>query len=364
MSGTAGVGPGSTPTPLRGRGGAWGAWTRRRRLAAGPRGRGVTALRFWTTRLAGLVAVLFALSVITFLIFNVIPGGNPALRMAGRHPTPQLIANISRDWGFDKPIWTQYLDMMNKLLISHNLISYQDQTAVLPAIGRGIPKTASLAIGAAVIWLFFGVLFGVLSGLNQGRWIDRIMTVLSMGGISVPIFWLGAILLYLLTFKFRSFFLFSWIPPGGYVPFGSSPLQWAEHLFLPWICLAVTSAGFYTRVVRNSLLEVQTADYVRTARAMGLSPTRVLLRHVLRTALIPVMSLFAMDFGAALGGTVILIEPVFGINGIGAYAEQAVLQLDLPPLMALTLYGGFFIVIMNTFADLLFRRLDPRINLD
>lgn len=323
----------------------------------------MNALRFWAKRLVSLVAVLFALSVITFVIFNVIPGGNPALRMAGRHPTPQLIANISQTWGFDQPIWTQYLDMMNKLLISHNLISYQNQIPVLPAIGRGIPETASLALGAAVIWLFFGVLFGVISGLNQGRWVDWIMTVLSMGGISVPIFWLGAILLYLLTFEFHSFFLFSWIPPGGYVHFGTSPLQWAAHLFLPWICLAVTSAGFYTRVVRNSLLEVRTEDYVRTARAMGLSPTRVLLRHVLRTALLPVMSLFAMDFGAAIGGTVILIEPVFGINGIGAYAEQAVLNLDLPPLMALTLYGGFFIVLTNTFADLLFTRLDPRIKI-
>ncbi|MGH2842857.1 MAG: ABC transporter permease [Solirubrobacteraceae bacterium] len=326
--------------------------------------RGMGTVRFWGRRLLSLVAVLFALSVITFLIFNVIPGGDPALRMAGRHPTPQLVANIRQAWGLNKPIWTQYLDMMDKLLISHNLISYQNQTPVLPAIGRGIPKTTSLAIGAAVIWLFFGVLFGVLSGLNQGRWVDRILTVLSMGGISVPIFWLGAILLYLLTFKFRSFFLFSWIPPGGYVNFGTSPLQWAEHLILPWICLAVTSAGFYTRVVRNSLLEVQTADYVRTARAMGLSPTRVLLRHVLRTSLIPVMSLFALDFGATLGGTVILIEPVFGINGIGAYAEQAVTNLDLPPLMALTLYGGFFIVLMNALADVLFMRLDPRIKVD
>ena len=129
------------------------------------------------------------------------------------------------------------------------------------------------------------------------------------------------------------------------------PLQWFAHLVLPWICLSVVSMGFYSRVVRSSLLEVQSADYVRTARAMGLSRRRVLLRHMLRTALIPIASLFALDFGAAVGGTVILIEPVFGINGVGAYAQQAVAQLDLPPLMALTLYGGFFIVIVNAIAD-------------
>ena len=320
--------------------------------------------RFWLRRLVGLVLVLFALSVIVFVIFNVIPGGDPALRMAGRHPTAANIASIRETWGFNKPLWTQYLDMMSKLLINHDLISYQNQTPVLPAIGRAIPKTLSLAIGAAVIWLGFGVLFGVLSGLNQGKWVDRILTVLAMAGISTPIFWLGAVLLYLLTFVWHSFFLFSWIPPGGYVPITSSPLQWFTHLVLPWICLSVVSMGFYSRVVRNSLLEVQSADYVRTARAMGLSGRRVLLRHVLRTALIPVASLFALDFGAAVGGTVILIEPVFGINGVGNYAQQAVSQLDLPPLMALTLYGVFFIVIVNAIADVLFMKLDPRITVD
>ncbi|MGH2875813.1 MAG: ABC transporter permease, partial [Solirubrobacteraceae bacterium] len=311
-----------------------------------------------------LVGVMFALSVIVFVIFNVIPGGDPALRLAGRHPTPQLIADIRHDWGFDQPIWTQYLDMMDRLLIRHNLISYQNQTAVVPTIVRAIPKTLSLAIGAGALWLGFGVLFGVLSGLNQGKWVDRILTVLAMGGISTPIFWLGAVLLYLLTFVWHSSVLFSWIPAGGYVPLTVSPLQWAEHLILPWICLSVVSMGFYSRVVRSSLLEVQSADYVRTARAMGLSRSRVLLRHTLRTALIPITSLFALDFGAAVGGTVILIEPIFGINGVGAYAQQAVTQLDLPPLMALTLYGGFFIVIVNAIADVVFTRLDPRIVVD
>jgi len=320
--------------------------------------------RFWLRRLSGLVLVLFALSVMVFVIFNVVPGGDPALRLAGRHPTPANIAAIRHDWGFDKPVWTQYADMMDRLFIKHDLISYQDQTAVLPTIGRAIPKTMSLAIGAAVIWLGFGVLFGVLSALNQGKWVDRILTVLAMAGISTPIFWLGAVLLYLLTFAWHSFPLFSWIPSGGYVALTTSPLQWAEHLILPWICLSVVSMGFYSRVVRNSLLEVQSADYVRTARAMGLSRRRVLLRHTLRTALIPLTSLFALDFGAAVGGTVILIEPVFGINGVGQYAQQSVAHLDLPPLMALTLYGGFFIVIVNAVADVVFTRLDPRIAVD
>src|SRR6266566_6272981 len=260
-------------------------------------------MRFWLRRLGGLVLVLFLLSVIVFLIFNVIPGGDPAVRLAGRHPTAQNIASIRHDWGFDKPIWVQYGDMMDRLFIKHDLISYQDQTKVLPTIGRGIPRTLSLAVGAAVIWLFFGVLFGVISGLTAGRWPDRVLTVVAMAGISTPIFWLGAVLLYLLTFKWHSSPLFSWLPAGGYVKLTDDPLQWAAHLVLPWLCLSIV---FYSRVVRSSLLHTQSADYVRTARAMGLSRGRVLLRHTLRTSLIPLTSLFALDFGAAIGGTVIL----------------------------------------------------------
>jgi peptide/nickel transport system permease protein len=321
----------------------------------------VRSARFWLRRLAGLVLVLFLLSVIVFLIFNVIPGGDPAIRLAGRHPTPENIAAIRHDWGFNRPLWVQYGDMMNRLFVKHDLISYQDQTKVLPTIGRGIPRTLSLAVGAAVIWLFFGVLFGVISGLTAGRWPDRVLTVVSMAGISTPIFWLGAVLLYLLTFQWHSSPLFSWLPAGGYVNLTDDPGQWAAHLVLPWICLSVVSIGFYSRVVRSSLLHTQSADYVRTARAMGLSRGRVLLRHTLRTSLIPLTSLFALDFGAAIGGTVILIEPVFGINGIGQYAQQSVAHLDLPPLMALTLYGGFFIVIVNALADAVFTFLDPRI---
>ncbi len=321
-------------------------------------------MRFWLRRVGGLLLVLFLLSVVVFLIFNVIPGGDPAVRLAGRHPTAANIAAIRHDWGFDRPLWVQYADMMDRVLIKHDLISYQDQTQVLPTIGRGIPRTASLAVGAAVIWLLFGVLFGVISGLTAGRWPDRVFTVLAMAGISTPIFWLGAVLLYLLTFKWHSSPLFHWLPSGGYVNFTTDPLQWAAHLLLPWLCLSVVSIGFYSRVVRSSLLATQSADYVRTARAMGLSRRRVLLRHTLRTSLIPLTSLFALDLGAAIGGTVILIEPVFGINGIGEYAQQSVAHLDLPPLMALTLYGGFFIVIVNAIADVVFTFLDPRIVLD
>jgi len=311
-------------------------------------------------RILGLIAVLVAISVAVFVIFNVIPGGDPALRLAGRHPTQENIRQIRHDWGFDQPLYVQYADTMERLFIKHDLISYQDQTPVLPAIERGIPRTLSLAIGAAVIWLFFGILIGVLSGVYQGRWLDRVLTVLALAGVSIPIFWLGAVSLYLFTFKYHGSPLFAWIPAGGYVPLTQDPVGWATHLILPWLTLAIVSIGFYARVVRNSMLETKHQDYIRTARAKGLSPARVLTRHTLRTCLIPVITLFGLDFGAAVGGTVILIEPIFGLEGVGQYAQESVAHLDLPPLMALTLYGAFFVVIFNTLADLAYLWLDPR----
>ena len=315
---------------------------------------------FIVRRLLGLVVVLFAISILVFVIFNVIPGGDPALRLAGRHPTQENIRQIRKDWGFDKPLYVQHGDMMERLFIKRDLISYQDQTPVLPTIERGIPRTLSLATGAAIIWLITGVAIGVLSAIHQGRWLDRVLTMLALAGVSIPIFWLGAVLLYLLTFRYHSWAIFNWIPPFGYVPFATSPLQWAEHLFLPWIVLAVVSIGFYARVVRASLLDVRAMDYIRTARAKGLSDRRVLFRHTLRTCLIPVVTLFGLDFGAAVGGTVILIEPIFGIEGVGQYAQESVAHLDLPPLMALTLYGAFFVVVANTVIDLAYAWLDPR----
>jgi peptide/nickel transport system permease protein len=316
--------------------------------------------RALTTRVVGLVAVLFAISVMVFVIFNVIPGGDPALRLAGRHPTQENIRQIRHDWGFDRPLYVQYGDMMERIFVKRDLISYQDQTPVIPAIQRGIPRTLSLAIGAGLIWLVFGVAIGVVSGLFQGRWLDRVLTIIALAGVSMPIFWLGAVLLYLLTFRYASNPLFSWIPGFGYVPITQDPVKWMTHLVLPWITLAVVSIGFYARVVRSSLLETRHMDYVRTARAKGLSSWRVLTRHTLRTCLIPVVTLFGLDFGAAVGGTVILIEPIFGLEGVGQYAQESVAHLDLPPLMALTMYGAFFVVIFNTLVDVAYLWLDPR----
>ena len=187
------------------------------------------------------------------------------------------------------------------------------------------------------------------------------LTILALAGVSIPIFWLGAVLLYLLTFKYHSGPIFAWIPAGGYVALRDDLRAGGfTHLFLPWIVLSVVSIGFYARVVRASLLDVKGLDYVRTARAKGLWERRVLTRHTLRNCLIPVVTLFGLDLGAAVGGTVILIEPIFGLEGVGQYAQESVSHLDLPPMMALTLYGAFFVVIMNAVVDVAYAWLDPR----
>jgi peptide/nickel transport system permease protein len=312
--------------------------------------------RFIVRRLVGMLAVLFAISVIVFVIFNVIPGGDPAQRMGGRNATPELVAQINEDWGFNKPLPTQYVDMMKKVFTG-DLISYQDQNNVIDRIKEGLPVTFSLAIGAAVIWMAFALVFGYLSAIRAGGLTDRALTILALIGISMPVFWLGAMLLYYLTFKVTIF------PTGSYVGLTSDPAQWAWHLLLPWTTLAVLYIGFYSRVLRSNMLDVMNEDYVRTARAKGLSERQVRIRHVFRNSLIPVVTLFGLDFGAVIGGGAIITESIFSLNGVGQYAAQSINTLDLPPIMAVTMFGAFFIVLFNTVVDIAYAWLDPRIRL-
>jgi peptide/nickel transport system permease protein len=312
--------------------------------------------RFVVRRLLGMVLVLFAISVLVFVIFNVIPATSPAQRMAGKNATPELVAKVTEEWGFDDPLPQQYLTMMKKVFTG-DLISYNTQLDVDEQIVKGIPATFSLAIGAAVIWMLFGIVFGYLSAVNAGGLLDRSLTVIAVIGISIPVFWLAAILLYLLTFKIELF------PASGYVELTEDPTQWAYHLILPWITLAVVSAGFYSRVLRSNMIDVMHEDYVRTARAKGLSERQVMTRHVLRNSLIPIVTLFGLDFGATVGGTAILTEAIFSLNGVGQYAFEAIEGQDLPAIMAVTLFGAFFVVLFNAVADIAYAYLDPRIRL-
>jgi peptide/nickel transport system permease protein len=312
--------------------------------------------RFIARRVVGMIAVLFAISVIVFLIFNVIPNSDPALRIAGKNANAQLIEDVNEEWGFNDSLPVQYVTMMKKVFTG-DLKSYQSQLNVDEQILAGIPVTLSLCIGAAVIWMSFAILFGYLSAVKAGKATDRGLTILALIGISMPVFWLAAMLLYYLSFKVALF------PTGDYVSITESPLDWAYHLILPWFTLAVLFIGFYSRVLRSNMLDSMNEDYVRTARAKGLNERQVRIRHVLRNSLIPIVTLFGLDFGAVVGGGAILTETVYNLQGVGAYAGEAIGGLDLPPLMAVTLFGAFFIVFFNTLVDILYAYLDPRIRL-
>ena len=303
-----------------------------------------------------MVIVLFAVSFIVYLVFFKIPGGDPAQRIAGRTATAANIAAIQDKLGLNQPFYVQWYKMMEQLFTG-KLVSYTDQLSVASQIKQGIPVTFSLSIGAAIIWLFFGILVGVISAITAGRLSDRLITVLALIGVSMPVFWLGIILRYFLAERN------SWFPDGGYVPLTSNPAQWFYHLILPWITLAVLSIGFYGRVLRSNILDSINEDYVRTARAKGLNPRRVLVKHILRNSLIPIVTLFGLDFAAVLGGGAILTEVVYELHGVGFYAYTAISNLDLPPLMGVTLFGAFFIVFFSTIVDVVYAWLDPRIRI-
>ena len=313
-------------------------------------------IAFAIRRLAGAILVLIAVSFITYLIFVKIPGGDPAVRIAGRVATDANIRDIREKLHLNDPFYEQYWALM-KELFTGDLVSYSSQLNVVDQIKSGIPATFSLCIGAGIIWLGFGILVGVISAVTAGRWSDRVITVLALIGISMPVFWLGLIVRYL----FAQDHPFHFMPDGEYVPLTSNPWEWFVHLLMPWLVLAVLFIGFYGRVLRSNILDTINEDYVRTARAKGLPPKRVLVKHVLRNSLIPIITLFGLDFAAVLGGSAILTETVFDLKGVGWYAAKAVGDLDLPPIMGVTIYATFFIVLFSVVVDLIYAWLDPRI---
>ena len=312
--------------------------------------------RFAIRRVGQMIVVLFAVSVLTFLIFNVIPGGEPEVRLAGRHPDPGQLDAIRKQWGFDKPVYVQYVKTMGKIF-DGNLISYSTQQNVIDELKDRAPRTFALAIGAAIMWMALSIALGLYTAVRAGRFSDRFLTVLALIGISMPVFWIGALMNYYLGFKWGL------VPYGGYVPFNEDPWEWFYHLLMPWTALSILFIGVYSRVLRGNVLDTMNDDYVRTARAKGLSERRVLIRHVLRNSLIPIVTLWGLDFGAVLGGGTILTETVFDLQGVGQYAAESVDQLDVPPVMAITMFGAFFIVLLNTVVDILYAALDPRIRL-
>jgi peptide/nickel transport system permease protein len=313
-------------------------------------------LRFAVRRAVSMVLVLFAISVFTFLIFQAIPNGDPAQRLAGRTSTPETVDAIRRTWGFDKPIYDQYLLTMKNVLTG-NVVSYTQQVDVEHEIWQDLPPTLSLALGAGIIWLVLGVALGLVSAIRAGGLLDRGLTVLALVGVSTPVFLLGAVLLYLLAYRLGVF------PNGGYVGLTTDPLEWLSHMILPWCALSALFIGFYSRVLRSSVLDTMSEDYVRTARAKGIGERRVLVGHVLRNSILPIVSLWGLDFAATIGGGAILTESVFDLHGVGQYAAQSIGQLDVPPVLVIVMFGSFFVVLLSALSDIVFALVDPRIRL-
>jgi peptide/nickel transport system permease protein len=316
---------------------------------------------FAIRRALWLFVVLFAISVLVFLIFFATPGVDPARQMAGRNPSPETIKNIKHEFGLDRPLPVRYGLLMKHMFISRDLISYGSHTRVIPEVLSATPVTLSLVFGAAVIWVVFSILTGVAAAVFRGTVIDPILMILALIGISVPVFWLGEVVNLVTQSRLHDFFLFSWVPPLGYTPLTEDPFMWFKQLFFPWLTLSVLYIGFYARVLRANLIETENEDYIRTARAKGLSERRVLLRHTLRTSMITFVSLFGLDFGILVGGGALLTEVVFGLPGVGLLTYNSLTALDLPVIMTTVIYGAFFITLANALVDLVYAWLDPRV---
>ena len=318
-------------------------------------------LAFTARRMGAAVFVLLSISVLVFLIFFATPGVDPAARIAGRNADPATLAQVRTEFGLDRPLPVRYAVMMQHLFVDRDLTSYVNRgVEVIPQITQAVPVTLSLVLGAAVVWLVVGVGMGVLAAAYRGTAVDPLIVLLGVIGVSMPVYWLGE-LVNLITQSRLHDSVFSWVPPLGYVGLRESPGQWALHLLFPWLTLAALYAGIYARVLRSEVLSAMDEDYVRTARAKGLTERRILLRHALRCSLIPVVSLFGLDFGALVGGSALLTEVVFGLPGVGKLTFDALQNLDLPVILGCVLYAAFFVVLANAVVDLVYALLDPRV---
>jgi peptide/nickel transport system permease protein len=311
-------------------------------------------------RLLWSILLLFVVSFITFVMFILLPSADPAVLRAGRQPTPELIAAIRENLGLDKPWYVQYLVYMRDLVLHFDFgYSYQNNIAVRTTIFDRLPATVSLAIGAAVVWLVIGVSIGIISAIKRGTILDRAAMGFALLAISAPVYWVGLVSIYLFS-KDLGKLVPIFQGSGQYTPFTTDPIAWASALILPWLVLATAFAAIYARFLRANLLDVMGEDYIRTARAKGLSERRVVFKHGLRSAITPIVTIFGLDLGILLGGA-ILTETVFNIPGIGRLAFDAIQKSDLPIVQGTVLIAAFAVIMANLIVDIIYAFLDPRV---
>jgi peptide/nickel transport system permease protein len=331
---------------------------------------------FIIRRLLATVLLLVIVSIITFAIFFLLPklaGETPydlAAQYVGRNPIPSQILAMEHRLGLNEPLYLQIWKFLKGIVAGYTYsngtsriycpppclgYSWRNQQPVWPLLVSNIPVTASLAIGAAVIWVISGVAIGVLSALRPGSFFDRLSMTTALAGVSLPIFFTGQIALLLFDFKWQIFNV-------QYVSLTTNPLEWAKNLVLPWITLAFLYSALYARLTRAGMLETMNEDYIRTARSKGLPERKVIFKHGLRAALTPILTIFGMDLGLLLGGAV-LTEFTFSLHGLGLFTIEAIDSSDLPEIMGVVLLASFFIIIANMVVDILYAAIDPRVRL-
>lgn len=331
-------------------------------------------IRFIITRLVGAVIVVFVVSVITFLLFQLAPAlskTSPVYYYIGKIPFPPhsvAFRALEHRFGFDLPLWEQYGNFVSRIFgaqISDGVsspvscpfpcfgYSFRQNELVSTLIGQAIPVSLSLTVGAAILWLLAGVTVGTISALRPRSIVDRLGMGISLAAVSLPIFFTGPLLLLVFSYTL------GWINPA-YAGITQDPGQWLQSMILPWISLAFLFAALYARLTRSNMIETMSEDYIRTARAKGLGRPRIVVRHGLRSALTPIVTIFGIDVGTLIGSTIIT-EQVFNLRGLGALTLQSISQQDLPVILGVTIVASIALVLANLIVDILYAFIDPRV---
>ncbi len=316
-------------------------------------------LTYILRRIGWTAILLVVVSALTFVIFYILPSGDPAALRAGRQATPELIAQIHTTLGLDRPLYEQFFTYIRDVVLHFDFgYSFQSGQDVKEMIVQRLPATISLALGAAIVWLVIALPVGMISALKAGSLLDRFTMGGALLAISAPVYWLGLVSLFLLARDIGAVGVFA--GSGSYRPLTEDPAAWFDSLLLPWIVLSASFAAFYARMLRSNLVDVLDQDYIRTARAKGVPERRVIWHHGVRAAITPIVTVLGLDIGILLGGT-ILTEKVFGIPGVGLYAYEAIQGADLPAIQGTVLFGAFFIILANLVVDVVYAFLDPRV---
>jgi peptide/nickel transport system permease protein len=320
----------------------------------------MTLARFLIRRVLTGIVVLWVVSLAAFLLFFARPANTVARQLAGRAATAQTLSLVNKQLGLNDPIAVQYGHFLDRLVHGNLGYSFLNGEPVNTIVSQDLPRTASLVAGGVVLWLIVGLAVGILSATRARSLFDRLATVGVLAGLSMPTFVLGQLLL-LGVFLQLNRHGFTWVQ-NGYEGPSQSITGWLGHMVLPWITLATVSAAVYSRLSRGSLLDTLGEDYIRTARAKGLSGRRVVFRHGVRAALTPVVSQLGIDVGTLLGG-VVVTEDVFGLGGLGQDSVRAIVNGDLPLIIGFVLIAALFVVVANIIVDLVYVLLDPRVRI-